>query len=469
MKVKSIVVALATILTAPLAMAQDLSTLTIPASNVIYIAGASAQTPGLAKTITGFCTTSIETYSGAGSATNNFVYYCSSAKANSASNVPTGFAAGSKFAVLKVDQGGSFNGVAAVSPTSVLPASYPKFPTLVCNSTPNAAVSAAVIAGTNVGTCTLEALNNVRPQLGLTDVPKSIWLGRTQLSSADDANLKTVSGFAGQGFGVAVSAQLYAALQADQGLAATVQPSLSANQYASLVQAGADGAVWDILLPNSAKLYAATGVSPLANGLAWPPASQLTLHRRQVTSGTQASSDVYFLNNPCENGTSLGGTLAPTPGSAIADTAATYADVTFYPSTVNFLVNERSSTGNVRTGLAAAGYAIGVLSLENPEANIGGGAKYVKINGVSPTADALQKANLVNGSYDFAFELEIILAKTAAANINSFATALGKELGNGNVGFAGLYSDPNAGTLTEGETNHYTRSNNACQKAKWVW
>lgn len=467
MKIKSIVVALAAVLAAPIAMAQDLSTLGIPANNVIYMAGASAQTPGLAKTLTGFCNSPIETYSGFGSATNNFVYYCSSAKATSTSGVSTGFTATSKFAVLKVDQGGSFNGVAAVSPTSALPASYPKFPTLVCNSTPNSAVSAAVIAGSNVGTCTLEAANNVRPQLGLTDVPKSIWSGRGQLSAADDANLKTVSGFAGQGFGVAVSAQLYAALQADQGLASTVQPSLSANQYASLVQAGADGQVWDILLPNAAKANAAGTALP-AGIAAWPPAAQLTLHRRQATSGTQASSDVYFLNNPCESGTSLGGAFTPTAGNATADAAAIYPDTT-YASAVNFLVNERSSTGNVRTGLAAAGYAIGVLSLENPEAGIGGGAKYVKINGVSPTADTLQKANLVNGSYDFAFELEIILAKTAAANINSFANALGKELGNGNVGFAGLYSDPNAGTLVEGETNHYTRSNNACQKARWFW
>lgn len=471
MKVKNIVLAIAAALVAPVAFAAPADLGTVPAANVFYISGASAQTPGLAKTLVAFCAGTVETYSVGTSASNSFIYYCPSAKATTTSAVSTGFTAGAKFLVAKMDQGGSFNGVAPVAPTGSL-AGFPAFGNInSCTTSTTVALNAGVIAGTYAGNCANGTAGAIRPQIGLSDVPKSIWAGRGQLNATDNANLNAIGGFAGQGFGVAVSKALLNDLQRDQGLVvdgagqANV-PSLSTNQYAALVQAKADGGVWDILFPNSAKAVAAGNAALTA---AWPPASTLTLHRRQNTSGTQASSDAYFLNNPCLSSSTLGGAIAPTAGSATADTAATYADTAFYTSTVNFLVNERSSTGNVRTGLAAAGYALGVLSLENLEANIGGGAKYVKLDGVSPTVDAVQKANLVNGSYDFAYELELLTAKPAAANVAALATALSKELANGNVGIAGLYSDPNAGFLIEGETNHYTRGNNACRKATWFW
>ena len=463
MKVKSIVLALTAILAAPVAFAAPADLATVPANNVFYISGASAQTPGLAKTITALCSAAMETYSTGTSATNSFIYYCPSAKAITSSSVSTGFTAGAKFLVHKMDQGGSFNGVGPVSPTGSL-VGFPKFGNAAaCTASTTVALNPSLIAGTQAGNCALSTVT-VRPQLGLSDVPKSIWAARGQLSAADNASLKAIGGFAGQGFGVAVSSALYTALQLDQGT--TGQPSISRNQYASLAQASADGGVWDILLPNSAKAVAAGNPAPVGT---WPPATQLTLHRRVATSGTQAASDVYFLNNPCELGTTLGGALVPTAGSATADTPLTYADVTFYTPAVNFLVNERSSTGGVRTGLAAAGYAIGVLSLENLEANIGGGAKFVKIDDTSPTIDTLQKANLVNGNYDFAYEIELLTANSAPANVNNLATALSKELANGNVGVAGVYSDPAAGFYIEGETNHYSRNNNACKKASWSW
>jgi len=470
MKIKKIVLALTAALAAPVAMAAPADLATVPANNVFYMSGASAQTPGLAKTLVSFCSGAMETYSVGTSATNSFVYYCPSAKATTASGVSTGFTAGAKFLVHKMDQGGSFNGVGPVAPAGSL-VGFPAFGNhLACTATVSPVLNAGLIAGTQAGNCANGTAGAIRPQLGLSDVPKSIWAARGQLNAVDNASLNAIGGFAGQGFGVAVSKSLLNDLQRDQGLVvdgvgqANV-PSLSTNQYAAIAQAKADGGVWDILFPNSAKLVA-NGSAALTT--AWPPATQLTLHRRVGTSGTQAASDVYFLNNPCLSSSTLGGNITPTAGAA-ADVAATYADTAFYTSTVNFLVNERSSTGGVRTGLAAAGYALGVLSLENLEVNIGGGAKYVKINGVSPTVDALQKANLVNGTYDFAYELELLTAKPAAANVATLATALSKELANGNVGTAGIYSDPNAGFFVEGETSHYTRGNNACRKATWFW
>lgn len=465
MQVKSIVLAVVSALTATSALAADL-TAGVPAANIFYVGGASAQTPGLAKTLASFCVTGAMTTYADASGKNDFVFACSNAKATSTTGVATTFTAGAKFVVVKMDEGGSFNGVGPVAVASDISATGYNLPTFVditnCG-TPNPAVTiASSILGTTVngGSCTKETTQR-HPKFGFSDVPKTIWAKRGQLLASDDANLTQVAGFAGQGFGVVVSSALYAALQADQ--ATTGQPSISSNQYASLVQAGAAGgavnsAVWDILLPKSAALVAAGGSALTAT---WPPATTLTLARRVATSGTQAASDIYFLNAPCEIGTSLGGGNTPS-------TAGTYVDNGNYTSTVNFIVKEESSTGGVKTDVAS-GYAIGVISLENAQSGLTGGAKYVALNGVNPVADANQKAAIVNGTYDFAYETALILPKGVSV---PFANALVKDMGDGNNGtIAGLYTDPAnaAGALVEGETNHYTRGNNACKKAAWFW
>jgi hypothetical protein len=472
MQIKHIVLAVAAAVVAPSAMAGvDLTTLGVPAANIFYISGASAQTPGLAKTLTAFCNAgSITTYTDP-AGTNDFVYHCSSAKASvgAAPNVvSTGFTAGAQFIVVKMDQGGSANGVGPVSPnaTAATMAALPKFASLVCTG-PAASANAAAIAGSNGGSCALET-TAIKPQLGLSDVSKAIWLQRGQITAAESAGLTQVSGFAGQGFGVLVSSELYALLQADQGT--TGRPNLSANQYASLAKAGVDGGVWNILLPNSAKAAAAGNALP-TGVTSFPPVSSLgtstlTLTRRGPTSGTQAASDIYFLNNPCENGGALQGGLAPTPGSATP-----YTDTLNYLGSVDFVVTEGGSTGAVKNAVGAAGFGIGVVSLENPEGGLPGGAKYLSINGIDPIVDTLQKANVVNGKYDFAFESELLKPIPVAANVNTFATALVKDLSNGNnlTGITGIYTDGFSAIQVEGQTNHYSRSNNACKKESFAW
>jgi hypothetical protein len=470
-KIRHIVLAVATALTATSAFAVDL-TAGVPVGNIFYIGGASAQTPGIAKTLAAFCNAGAMTTYADSTGKNDFVFSCSNAKAvttPTAANptgVSTSFAAGAKFVVVKMDEGGSFNGVGPVATASDISATGYNLPTFANPADcPGTAVTIpASILGTTIngGLCNKETTQR-HPKFGFSDVPKSIWVKRGQLLAADDANLTQIAGFAGQGFGVVVSSALYAALQADQ--ATTGQPSISSNQYASLVQAGGalstvNSAVWDILLPKAAAA-AAAGTALPAGIAAWPPATTLTLARRVPTSGTQAASDTYFLNNPCEVGTALGGGKTPSP-------AGTYVDSGNYASTVNFIVKEESSTGGVKTDVAS-GYAIGVVSLENAQSGLTGGAKYVALNGINPVVDALQKANLVNGTYDFAYETELILPKGVSIPL---ATAMTKDMGDGSNGLiAGLYTDPAnaAGALVEGETNHYTRANNACAKATWAW
>lgn len=448
MQVKHIVLAVAAAIAAPSAMAASLT-----ATNVIYISGASAQTPGLAKSIGNFCNTTVSTYTDDKDGKQGYAYVCSSAKATS------GLTAGSSFIVVKLDAGGSANGVAPVVNLTTLP-----FPDIAnCSATVIAGYNASNTVGTVAGSCAYNLAPVAKQaQLGLSDVPASVWKARGQFTPVTTA-YTTAAGFAGQGFGIAVSPLLYTALQNDQiaggSLASTCtgvttagacQPSISKAQYANIV-ASNPGSVyqqnWAAMLPNTVSDPALTAV--------------VTLARRTASSGTQASSDVYFLNAPCETLTAMGGSLAPI-GAGTYDAAGVLSTAVGYSGIPAFVVSEESSTGNVKTKLAT-GYAIGVMSLENAQ---GTTWKWLKLNGVSPNVDATQKATTVNGLYDFAYETEMIYRNDAVATTKSLATALVNELGNGaNLAtFSGIYADPLSGAAyVAGQTHKGSRGNNVCQ------
>lgn len=185
-----------------------------------------------------------------------------------------------------------------------------------------------------------------------------------------------------QAFGVAVSRDLYAALQTAQGLTGCTadtltpacQPTVSRAQYASI----ASGSF------NSAKSS--------INGLFGVPAGKLTLCRRASTSGTQAASNQFFLNN-------LTGT-GPNGGVESVADAATYGP----GALATFEVKEGAGTSNARDCLNAAGYGIGVLSLENvPAASTG--YRFVKLNRVEGfDAAHASKGTALAGEYEFAFQ-----------------------------------------------------------------
>lgn len=187
-----------------------------------------------------------------------------------------------------------------------------------------------------------------------------------------------------QAFGVAVSKDLYAALQTAQGLTAAgctadtltpaCQPTVSRAQYASIAS----------ISPNSAK----TSINSLFN----VPAGKLTLCRRASTSGTQAASNQFFLNNLTGNG--------PNAGAELPADAASYGPGVL----ATFEVKEGAGTSDARNCLNAAGYGIGVLSLENvPAATTG--YRFVKLNRVEgfDAANASQ-ATAINGEYEFAYQ-----------------------------------------------------------------
>ncbi len=171
-----------------------------------------------------------------------------------------------------------------------------------------------------------------------------------------------------QGFGVAVSADLYAALQADQGLSASDKPSISRAAYASLVTGSLKSAA--ALIPGST--------------------AALRLDRRDDLSGTQASSNIYFANNACGTNMLKGkpikgvfGGLLPVIGTADSGAGLT--------------VNEWAVGDDVITDLNLPGFAIGVIALGKVEPSASTQWKYVKLDGVSPIADARNHDALNNG------------------------------------------------------------------------
>ena len=191
--------------------------------------------------------------------------------------------------------------------------------------------------------------------------------------------------FVGQTFGIAVSTNLYRALQLAQGMTAaaiaadtTFDPALAPNitsaQYTSIIaQGGAYQTDWSPLL-------GAAGSG-----------KKVVLARRTDTSGTQASSNMFFLKNPCANG--VFGQLIP----------ATVAD-----STPTFVVTENSSTGNVKSALTAANtagdFAIGVVSGENDwrvETSVSSAQyRFIKLDGISPETNSLQGTQTVTGAVE---------------------------------------------------------------------
>jgi hypothetical protein len=256
----------------------------------------------------------------------------------------------------------------------------------------------------NTAVVTNDPWGSALPAGGFSDVEPAILPadlgGGNALANANGT--ATAAGF-GQVFGVVVSRPLYRALQVKQGIAANTDaldpnfdpanaPNITSQQYVAIAtQGGAYQTDW----------------SPLV-GAAAGAGHKVILARRVNSSGTQASSSAFFLENPCAGGSTL------TPAAA--------AD-----SNANFEVFEGSGTGNVKTRITTAGgsagtdnFAIGVVSAENnwrTESATGGqnGYRFVKVDGVHPEAPAAKSLTGATPAQ--------VTALTAEATANARATA----------------------------------------------
>jgi hypothetical protein len=289
------------------------------------------------------------------------------------------------------------------------------------------------------------------PHGGFSDVEAGLW-------GVDASAYGTQSSaLIGQVFGVAVSAPLYRAMQVDQGIYADLAtanasdasfspanaPNITSAQYAAIIQAGGGyQADWSLLLPNAS---------------AADKAKTVYLMRRVATSGTQASSNAFFLKNPCANG-SNGGLVSPAVAQGTAGVSP-------------FVVTEDSSSSTLKSNMiahgAAGNFAIGVLSLENA---LGTNAAYLKLDGVHPEAndpDNEARNTTVNSNYAFAMEMVNFIPTSAAGTfgatlIGEITTALGAPANCSDVP-RGLYLDPQGGACTTGvETARGTKFGNNC-------
>ena len=289
------------------------------------------------------------------------------------------------------------------------------------------ALPANAIATTTSNTTNAAAVlaDPLAPQLpvgGFSDVEGSLFPGVIG-GGSDKVNAAGVDSPAniGQVFGVVVSRPLYRAMQVAQSIAANTDaldpsfdaanaPSITKAQYTSIIaQGGSYQTDWSPIVG-----AAGTG-------------KKVVLARRVQTSGSQASSNAFFLSNPCAAG--VAGNLSP---AVTADSSAT------------FEVFEGSGTGNVKTRITTATnalpatnqeFAIGVISAENDwrvESATGGqnGYRFIKIDGVHPETGDVANARVTatNGNYPFHMEAHNFVANTAtgfgAAVIGQITAAL---------------------------------------------
>lgn len=260
----------------------------------------------------------------------------------------------------------------------------------------------------------------------------------------DPSGLTEVRAQGMQGFGVIASPNLYRALQeqnvADGQLSSTCttgatdttaacQPSITRTAYFNVAaQAGTKHTVAG-LVPNA--------TLPVGT-------NKLQLYRRVATSGTQASSGIYFLNKPC--GDLAGYSYAPN-GAA----STTTYEVVLGSQSDDVIDGVKAATGN--------NFALGVVSLEKSDSSISP-ARWVKLNGVSPNYDAFGAADsthrkaLLDGRYEFQMEMAAYYAGTPLAGglLDLFLQKLQDPTLSNNTGYA--YQQ---GTFTAGKSTKLGR------------
>jgi hypothetical protein len=151
-----------------------------------------------------------------------------------------------------------------------------------------------------------------------------------------------------------------------------------------------------------------------------PANTKLTLLRRDDASGTQSASNIYFLNNPCNLATTLGG------GVAVLDTESNGTD---------FKMVKMATSAGVKTN-EATGYTIGALAIAD-RAIAASQYNYVKIDGMSPnvsptgaSGSVLTKgrAAFAKGDYNFAMIAYGIYSSTYDSGTTDKGTLISKTL-----------------------------------------
>lgn len=274
-----------------------------------------------------------------------------------------------------------------------------------------------------------------KPAGGFSDVEAKLFgIDVSAAGGEADANVT-------QTFGVVVTPVLYRELQVAQGI------------YASVAAANTADASYDPVNAPNITSAQYTSIAQLNGGYQtdWQPllgaagaGKNVYLARRVATSGTQASSNAFFLRSPCASGAATG-QLFP---AKLAN------------STPTFIVSEGSGTGNVKatmtTANTAGNFAIGIVSAENnwrTESAANQGYRFVKLDGVHPEGNGdttFARNTAVNGQYNMVMEMKSFVANTAdtfgAVLIPAIAAALGSPASCADVP-RGLSLNPAGGSI----------------------
>jgi len=275
-----------------------------------------------------------------------------------------------------------------------------------------------------------------------------------------------------------------AATYAASSVTSACRPTMSRHEYASLI--------------------AANGAKDLTFLLgAGASAATVVVDRRYGGSGTQASSNIYFLNNPCggrglasaiaaaSDGLGLnidttdkvisstyGGGLIPRSGTAVtsdpsaAVTGTAYGNISVVEWTSGSSTALKSSYGVGST----AGYHIGVASANSDD---GATWKYLKLDGVDPigTASGAKAVapftdNLRNGLYPFSMVFYTVVTQAAAKKkstdtLAKMADELTTTLKVPSVNLSGIAALPGSGTTLSTMVGTLSRAgNNNCAPLK---
>ncbi len=305
-----------------------------------------------------------------------------------------------------------------------------------------------------------------RGSLGLSDTEAEMFLGNninarpnaSDPNDTDDYAKLTVAQIghltrkrtAGQVFGVVVSKSVYSALQTAQGLTpgtgpatdgtASNWPSLSHDQVRQLLSGSASQ--WSQVVQGAS----------LAGNL-----NNIAICRRDQGSGTQAATNQFFFNYPCD--TNNGSTARDTGGVPLP--SGLYVQENFSSNYVKYCMNQAEAgqlpgaSGNQQYG------AIGILAANGDPSSsntpLPDTWEWVKIDGVAPTLQ-----NAILGKYDDWYEFQIAFNNQLNAlngNESAFASFVTTALGTtaqitaaGDKGIAALAA--NAGAWDNGSNNN---------------
>jgi hypothetical protein len=457
-------------------------TVAITGLQVVYIAGASAQKNALYATVptTIFDTAARDVLHIKNSGNNKDEAWLGDSKATygvGGVSTPT--------LVIYNSKNGSAAGLNQVisSGTAETEASVMTYPLTGCGTA--GAVSSPDIAK-SVQTCATTVVAR-EADGALSDVYAPEFSAGYLVSGSALKNAGTSSTSGLEGFGIIVNSVLYDALLAQNIADGQLPAGCSTATASSLVVGTGNGACQPSIRSTDYTSFATSGGQYYSFAAFVPGQTDrdITLCRRDHLSGTQAASNLFFLNDVCGTKGYKGSLL----GATSADAAAASQGAS------NYIVVDEANSGTdkaencVWSGSAAgttayANYALGVVSLGEkdsvdsaaPQANFTSAQYYfVKLDGISPNytaagvLDATHRVNLANGSYKFATEMAAYVksATSTTAGAGKIVKAVVDDISKATLSSVTGIAYLTGGTYGDGKTARYSKGQAGNNCAAW--